>query len=58
MNPEYARTSAAEHEVIAHAIMDGDGRRPERLMRRHIRNSGAAMLSELEVKARPLRARA
>jgi DNA-binding GntR family transcriptional regulator len=58
MDPEYARTSAAEHEVIAQAIMDGDGRRAERLMRRHIRNSGAAMLSALEVKARPLRARA
>jgi DNA-binding GntR family transcriptional regulator len=58
INPEYAHTSATEHEGIAQAIIDGDGRRAERLMRRHIRNSGTAMLSALEVKERPLRARA
>jgi DNA-binding GntR family transcriptional regulator len=58
MNPDYAQTSAAEHEAIAQAIMDGDGRRAERLMRKHIRNSGAAMLTALQVTAKPLRARA
>jgi DNA-binding GntR family transcriptional regulator len=48
----------AEHEMIAPTIMDGDGRCAERLMRRRIRNSGAAMLGTLEVSAKPLRARA
>jgi DNA-binding GntR family transcriptional regulator len=48
MDPSYARTSAAEHDRIAEAILDGDEVRAERFMRSHVRNSGAAMLQALE----------
>jgi DNA-binding GntR family transcriptional regulator len=58
IDPGYTHTSAAEHEEIVQAIMDADGRRAERLMRKHIRNSGAAMLSAVEVSAKPFRTRA
>ena len=47
MDRSYARTSAAEHELIAEAIMEGDGPRAERMMRNHIRNSGEAMIEAL-----------
>lgn len=43
----YARMSAAEHRMIAEAILDGDPLRAERVMRNHIRNSGNAMLEAL-----------
>ncbi len=42
LSPEYYRVSASEHEAIAQAILDGDGPGAERLMRNHVRNSGAA----------------
>jgi DNA-binding GntR family transcriptional regulator len=45
---EYRRNSAAEHELIAEAIFDGDGARAERMMRNHIRNSGIAVLDGME----------
>ncbi|MEI9984048.1 MAG: GntR family transcriptional regulator [Aliidongia sp.] len=48
MDPAYTRISAAEHELIAEAILAGDGMRAERMMRNHIRNSGVAMLEALE----------
>ncbi len=51
MEPAYARTSAAEHEMVTEAILKGDGVRAERTMRNHIRNSGAAMLGALDASA-------
>lgn len=53
MDRSYAKTSAAEHELIAEAILDGDGPRAERMMRNHIRNSGAAMLEALDAAGLP-----
>jgi DNA-binding GntR family transcriptional regulator len=47
MDRSYARTSAAEHELIAEAILESDGPRAERMMRNHIRNSGVAMIEAL-----------
>jgi DNA-binding GntR family transcriptional regulator len=47
MDRSYVRTSAAEHELIAEAILEGDGLRAERTMRNHIRNSGMAMMEAL-----------
>jgi DNA-binding GntR family transcriptional regulator len=44
----YARTSAAEHQQIAEAILEGDGVWAERAMRNHVRNSGLAMLGALD----------
>jgi DNA-binding GntR family transcriptional regulator len=51
MDPNYIRTSAAEHEIIAEAILEGDGARAERMMRNHIRNSGNAMLEAIEAES-------
>jgi DNA-binding GntR family transcriptional regulator len=51
MDPNYAKTSASEHELIAEAIFAGDGPRAERMMRNHIRNSAAAMLEAVEASA-------
>jgi DNA-binding GntR family transcriptional regulator len=51
MDRAYVRASAAEHELIAEAILDGDGPRAERMMRNHVRNSGAAMLEALDAQA-------
>ncbi len=48
MDPIYARTSAAEHQLIAEAILESDGAQAERTMRNHIRNSGFAMLAALD----------
>jgi len=48
MDPAYMRISAAEHELIADAILDGDAVRAERMMRSHIRNSGVALLEALD----------
>ena len=60
MDPAYIRVSAQEHELIAEAILGGDGVRAERMMRNHIRNSGAALLEALEdsrAERKPERAR-
>ena len=48
----YERTSAAEHELIAEAILAGDGPGAEQAMRSHIRNSGAVSLGILEARER------
>jgi DNA-binding GntR family transcriptional regulator len=48
MRVDDARASAAEHELIAEAIFEGDATRAERMMRNHIRNSGVAMLEAME----------
>jgi DNA-binding GntR family transcriptional regulator len=47
MAPDYARISLAEHEAVAKAVLQRDGSRAERLMRKHVRNSGVAMLAAL-----------
>jgi DNA-binding GntR family transcriptional regulator len=47
MSRAYIKTSAGEHELIGAAILDGDAARAERAMRKHIRNSGEAMLDSL-----------
>lgn len=52
MEPAYARVSAAEHELVTEAILDGDGVRAERMMRNHIRNSGVAMLDAVDASTR------
>ena len=52
MDRSYAKTSAAEHELICEAILDGDAQRAERMMRNHIRNSGVAMLEALDAEGR------
>ena len=57
MDRSYAKTSAAEHELIAEAILEGDGPRAERMMRNHIRNSGLAMLDALDADGRRAGAR-
>jgi DNA-binding GntR family transcriptional regulator len=48
MNPEQARPSAAEHRRIAAAILAGDAAKAEAEMRKHIRNSGKAILEAIE----------
>jgi len=48
MDLDYDHVSAAEHELIAEAILAADGARAERMMRNHIRNSGVAMLEAVE----------
>ncbi|HZP29213.1 MAG TPA: GntR family transcriptional regulator [Acidimicrobiia bacterium] len=40
--------SIREHEAVAHAILDGDGRAAERAMRRHVRRSGEMVLRNAE----------
>lgn len=52
MEPAYARISAAEHELVTEAILEGDGVRAERMMRNHIRNSGVAMLDAVDASTR------
>lgn len=42
LSPDYYRTSAVEHELIAEAILEGDGPKAERLMQNHVRNSAVA----------------
>lgn len=53
MDPTYSRTAGAEHQEIAEAIFAGDGARAEATMRKHIRNSGKAMLEAVEASAAP-----
>ncbi|MEQ8838605.1 MAG: GntR family transcriptional regulator [Lacipirellulaceae bacterium] len=40
-------TSIAEHQLIADAILSGESEKAERLMRRHVRTSGAGILESL-----------
>lgn len=51
MEADYTRISAAEHELIAEAILDGDGAQAERMMRNHIRNSAVALLDAIGANA-------
>ncbi|WP_350161683.1 FCD domain-containing protein [Marinobacter salarius] len=37
----------AEHQLIADAILSGESEKAERLMRRHVRTSGAGILESL-----------
>ena len=48
MDPIYYRSKAAEHEMIAEAILDGDGGRAERMMRGHVRNAATIILDVLD----------
>ncbi len=51
MEADYTRVSASEHEMIAEAILDGDGAQAERMMRNHIRNSAIALLDAIGANA-------
>ena len=48
MESDYAVTSAGEHDVIANALLSGDGPGAEAAMRAHIRNSAAAMIEAID----------
>ena len=47
LKPSNIKSSVAEHEQIADALLDGDGDRAERVMRMHVRNSGDLILQRL-----------
>lgn len=51
LDTNYDKTSAGEHELIAAAILEGDGSRAERAMRAHIRSSGESMLEAMQSEA-------
>ncbi len=51
IDPSQYRSRAAEHELIAEAILEGDARRAEQLMRTHVRISGQTALDDMEARA-------